>query len=59
MEFNDIGAVVYLLRKVIWLIPGFTVDTHYIRLHRLHDQILQQGPFIAHSTRTLTEAVKR
>jgi len=26
MEFFDVGAVVYLLRKVIWIVPGFTVE---------------------------------
>lgn len=58
MEFNDIGAVVYFLRKVIWMVPGFTVDDHLNRLRLLHNQIQQQGPFIAHSTRTLIEATK-
>ena len=23
--FNDVGAVVYFLRKVLWTVPGFTV----------------------------------
>ncbi len=23
-EFFDIGAVIYFLRKVIWMVPGFT-----------------------------------
>ncbi len=26
VEFFDIGAVVYFLRKVIWIVPGFTVE---------------------------------
>ncbi|MEU1982823.1 class I SAM-dependent methyltransferase [Nocardia sp. NPDC019395] len=58
MEFDDIGAVVYFLRKVIWMVPGFTVDAYRDRLRQLHDQIQQRGPFIAHSTRTLIEATK-
>ncbi|MFC4372642.1 class I SAM-dependent methyltransferase [Nocardia halotolerans] len=58
MEFNDIGAVVYFLRKVIWIVPGFTVDAHLDRLHQLHDQIQQHGPFLAHSARTLVRAEK-
>ncbi|MEV5646773.1 class I SAM-dependent methyltransferase [Nocardia sp. NPDC052254] len=58
MEFDDIGAVIYFLRKVIWMVPGFTVDAHLDRLRRLHDQMQRQGPFIAHSTRTLIEAAK-
>lgn len=58
MEFHDIGAVVYFLRKVVWMVPGFTVDTYDDRLRRLHDRIQRQGPFIAHSARTLVEATK-
>lgn len=58
MEFHDIGAVVYFLRKVIWMVPDFTVDAYRDRLRRLHDRIRHQGPFVAHSTRTLIEATK-
>ncbi|MEU4598831.1 class I SAM-dependent methyltransferase [Nocardia sp. NPDC023988] len=58
MEFDDIGAVVYFLRKVIWMVPGFTVETYRDRLRELHEQIRREGPFIAHSSRTLVEATK-
>ncbi|MBF6359870.1 class I SAM-dependent methyltransferase [Nocardia farcinica] len=58
MQFDDIGAVVYFLRKVIWIVPGFTVDAHLERLRQLHDEIQQHGPFVAHSTRTLIDARK-
>ncbi|WP_280266054.1 class I SAM-dependent methyltransferase [Nocardia wallacei] len=58
MRFNDIGAVVYFLRKVIWMVPGFTVDRYRARLRDLHDRIQTDGPFLAHSTRTLIEARK-
>jgi hypothetical protein len=58
MEFRDIGAVIYFLRKVIWIVPGFTVEKHRARLRDLHDQIRREGPFTAHATRTLIEARK-
>ncbi|NNH70379.1 class I SAM-dependent methyltransferase [Nocardia uniformis] len=58
IEFRDIGAVVYFLRKVIWMVPGFTVDQYRDRLHDLHKQISEDGPFIAYSARTLFEARK-
>ncbi|MFE3194297.1 class I SAM-dependent methyltransferase [Nocardia sp. NPDC059240] len=58
MEFNDIGAVVYFLRKVIWMVPGFTVEAYRDRLHNLHRQITAEGPFVAYSARTLIEARK-
>lgn len=56
MEFFDIGAVVYFLRKVIWMVPGFTVDAYRDRLRDLHELIERDGPFVAHSARFLIEA---
>ncbi|WP_329455890.1 class I SAM-dependent methyltransferase [Streptomyces sp. NBC_01497] len=58
-EFSDIGAVVYFLRKVIWMVPGFTVERHRDRLAELHEDILRDGPFAATTTRFLIEARKR
>ncbi|MFI0486825.1 class I SAM-dependent methyltransferase [Actinomadura sp. 9N215] len=58
MEFFDIGAVVYFLRKVIWIVPGFSVDAYRDRLLRLHEQIQEDGAFVAHSSRSLIEARK-
>jgi SAM-dependent methyltransferase len=58
VEFGDIGAVVWFLRKVIWIVPGFTVAAYLDRLRELHAQILEHGPFVARSTRTLVEAVR-
>ncbi|CAO5189398.1 Methyltransferase type 11 domain-containing protein [Frankia sp. AiPs1] len=55
-EFRDVGAVVYFLRKVIWIVPGFTADRHRERLADLHRQIRDTGPFTARTTRFLIEA---
>jgi SAM-dependent methyltransferase len=57
-EFLDVGAVVYFLRKVIWIVPGFTVEQYYDRLRELHERIEADGPFVAHSARVLVEARK-
>ncbi|HEX2131864.1 MAG TPA: SAM-dependent methyltransferase [Actinophytocola sp.] len=57
-EFHDIGAVVYFLRKVIWMVPGFTVAEYRARLRELHDLIETEGRFLAHTTRILVEARK-
>ncbi|MFG3056396.1 class I SAM-dependent methyltransferase [Kitasatospora sp. NPDC048239] len=57
-EFRDIGAVVYFLRKVIWMVPGFTVEAYLDRLRELDALIRSQGPFVAHSARFLIEARK-
>lgn len=56
IEIHDVAAVVYLLRKVVWWVPGFTVEGYRDRLRELHERIASDGPFVAHSTRHLIEA---
>jgi SAM-dependent methyltransferase len=56
--FNDVGAVVYFLRKVLWTVPGFTVEGYREQLRRMHEQIQARGPFVAHAQRFLIEARK-
>lgn len=58
MEFGDVGTVVHFLRKVIWIVPGFTADQYLNRLRALHDQIERDGPFVATTVRFLIEARK-
>jgi SAM-dependent methyltransferase len=58
MEFGDVAAVVYFLRKVIWIVPGFTVAGYANRLRALHERIQARGPFAATSVRFLIEARK-
>ncbi|GLZ28658.1 methyltransferase type 11 [Lentzea sp. NBRC 105346] len=59
MEFHDIAAVIVFLRKVIWIVPGFTVEAYRDKLRELHDFIERHGPFVAYSQRFLIEARKR
>jgi SAM-dependent methyltransferase len=56
MEFHDIAAVIVFLRKVIWIVPGFTVEKYCGPLARLDASIRENGPFVAHSERFLIEA---
>ncbi|AXL90704.1 SAM-dependent methyltransferase [Streptomyces sp. CB09001] len=58
MEFRDIGAVVHFLRKVVWMVPGFTVEAYRDRLRDLHERIEADGPFVAHSSRHLFDVRK-
>ncbi|MFJ4581684.1 class I SAM-dependent methyltransferase [Streptomyces echinatus] len=53
MEFHDIAAVVHFLRKVVWMVPGFTAEAYEPRLRTLHERIEKEGPFVAHSARHL------
>ncbi|QFZ18251.1 class I SAM-dependent methyltransferase [Saccharothrix syringae] len=59
VEFHDIAAVVHFLRKVIWIVPGFTAAAYRDRLLELHGFIERHGPFVAHSQRLLVEARRR
>ena len=56
VTFNDVAAVVHFLRKVLWTVPGFTVDGYRDRLAALHDHIAHHGPFVSHAQRYLIEA---
>jgi SAM-dependent methyltransferase len=58
MQFFDIAAVIVFLRKVIWIVPGFTIDRYRHRLRALHQRIETHGPFVAHAQRFLIEAHK-
>jgi SAM-dependent methyltransferase len=42
LSFVDVGAVVYYLRAVPWLVPGFSVETHLQSLFTLQHR-LEQG----------------
>lgn len=58
VEFFDVAAVVYFLRKVLWTVPDFTVDRYRERLAALHAHIEAEGSFGCHSRRVLMEARK-
>jgi hypothetical protein len=53
-----VGAVVYFLRLVVWIVPDLSIDRYRDRLLALHEQIEDDGPFVAHATRFLIEATK-
>jgi SAM-dependent methyltransferase len=58
MEFFDVAAVVHFLRKVIWIVPDFTVEAYRERLRALHERIAAEGMLVATSVRFLIEARK-
>jgi hypothetical protein len=57
-EFYDVGAVVYFLRLVVWIVPDFSVVRYRDRLRTLHEQIVRDGVFATTASRFLIEAVK-
>ena len=58
LEFFDVGAMVFFLRKVIWTVPDFAVARYRDRLRDLHEQIEREGVFRSTMSRTLFEARK-
>lgn len=58
IEIFDIAAVVYLLRKVIWWVPGFTVEKYLDTLRELDAIIRRDGVFVTYSSRHLIDARK-
>jgi SAM-dependent methyltransferase len=58
VEFFDVAAVVYFLRKVLWTVPGFTVGGYLEPLARMHEHIQEHGSFTCHAQRFLIEARK-
>lgn len=59
MEFFDVGAVVWILRKCVWWVPDFDVARHRDALHSMDAIIRRDGSFVAHSTRHLLRARRR
>lgn len=58
LVFNDVGAVVYYLRAVPWLVPGFSVDTHLDGLLRLQAQVEGRGELVFRARKYLIETRK-
>jgi SAM-dependent methyltransferase len=58
VEFYDVAAVVYFLRKVHWTVPDFSVPKYDQRLRAVHDHIGREGAFVSTAQRVLLEARK-
>jgi SAM-dependent methyltransferase len=55
-EYFDIAAVAHFLRKVVWTVPGFTIEKYRPQLRAVHDQITATGRFVSYANRVLIEA---
>jgi hypothetical protein len=56
IEFYDVGAVVWILRKCVWWVPDFSVAKYHDELAALDEQMRSGERVVAHSTRHLIEA---
>lgn len=58
LGFIDVGAIVYYLKAVPWLVPGFSIESHLSYLLKLQDR-LEAGEELSFSARKyLIEARK-
>lgn len=58
LVFRDVGAVVYYLRAVPWLVPGFSVESHIDNLMRLEGQLRCKGEVAFEARKFLIEAAR-
>jgi len=58
LAFHDVGAVVYYLKAVPWLVPCFSVKTHAHHLVRLQGRLQREGELVFTARKYLIEARK-
>src|SRR5690606_9487252 len=58
LTFTDVGAIVYYLKAVPWLVPGFSVDSHLDHLLALQRQLDGEGVLSFTALKYLIEARK-
>ncbi|WP_336221084.1 class I SAM-dependent methyltransferase [Citrobacter amalonaticus] len=58
MEFFDVGAIIWILRKCVWWVPDFSVAKYHTELKKLDEQMRAGKPFVAWSSRHLIEIQK-
>ena len=58
LTFTDVGAIVYYLKAVPWLAPGFSVETHRRGLFALQDRLDAGEPLAFTAALYLIEARK-
>lgn len=59
VSFTDVGALVYYLKAVPWMVPGFSVDTHLKHLLTLQRQLEEGRTLTFTDRRYMIEARKK
>jgi len=59
VQFTELGAVVYYLKAIPWIVPNFTVETHLPYLQKLQRSLEAEGELTFHETLMLIKAKKR
>jgi hypothetical protein len=56
LVFADVGAVVYQLKNVPWLVPNFSVDRYLHDLRRLQERLDAEGELVFSARKYLLQA---
>lgn len=59
LTFTDVGAIVYYLKAVPWLVPGFSVESHLEYLLKLQNQVEHSEALTFVARKYLIEAQKK
>ena len=57
-EFKDVGAVIYTLKAIPWIVKGFTVDKYLPVLEKLQNRLNKDKKLSFLTTRFLIKAIK-
>ena len=57
-EFKDVGAIIYLLTNVPWIVKGFSIDTHLKYLLKLQERVENGKKLVFKEHRYIIQAVK-
>ncbi|MFC2007416.1 methyltransferase domain-containing protein [Chloroflexota bacterium] len=58
LKFTDVGAIVYYLKAVPWLVPGFSVDTHLDHLIAIQRKLEDGNDLVFTAREYMIEARK-
>lgn len=58
IEFNDVGAIVYFLKAIPWIVEGFSVDSHLQYLEKLQAKLDNGEKLVFTQVRFLVSAQK-
>jgi hypothetical protein len=58
LSFTDVGAIVYYLKSVPWLVPGFSVDTHLKYLLEIQNKLENKDSLTFTARKYIIEAKK-
>lgn len=56
LVFKDVGALVYYLKAIPWLVPNFGVDGYFDQLLALQERLEQEGELVYENMRYWVEA---